>query len=135
MPPSPRRTGDMSDRLPAGFMRKFSNLLDKISSPGSHGRNWSPAETIDDYVRDCKEGLETYSDRHAATILGWSRMQVYRAKLMSEIPADLFEALLAQDEPPAPRQLGSIALALRGHDAAESERCPHCGALLRVRGG
>jgi len=52
---------------------------------------------------------------------------------MGEIPEDLFEALLSQDEVPTPRQLAAIALALRGHDGAEIERCPHCGALLRGR--
>ena len=29
-------------------------------------------KTIADYVRNCGEGLEAYSDRRAALLLGWS---------------------------------------------------------------
>jgi hypothetical protein len=104
-------------------------------SPGSRGRNWSPAETIDDYVRNVREGLEPHSERRLAKLLGWTRMQLYRAKLMAMIPDDLFDALLAQGRLPKARELANIALAMRGHDTSEIDRCPHCGGVLRRRLG
>jgi uncharacterized C2H2 Zn-finger protein len=104
-------------------------------SPGSHGRNWSPAKTIGDYVRNCEAGLEPRSDRRAAKLMGWSRMYLRRVLLMTQIPDDLFDALLAQDKLPSQRELANIALAMRGHDASETERCPQCGFVLRRRLG
>jgi hypothetical protein len=104
-------------------------------SPGSQWRNWSPATNIDDYLRNCREGLETYSDRHAAGLLGWSRAMVWRAKLVNDLPRDLFEALISEERRSVPsvRELAKISLALQGRSAAEIDRCPHCGAALRVR--
>jgi hypothetical protein len=67
-------------------------------SPGSHphsGRNWQPATTIDEYLQNCREGLEEYSDRRTAKLMGWSRMYLYRVLLMAELPDELFEHLLA----------------------------------------
>jgi hypothetical protein len=85
-------------------------------------------------LRNCREGLEEKSDRRAAKLMGVSRMWVYRAKLMSELPRDLFERLLAMDKVPSTKQFASIALALRrGEKTNYAERCPHCGELLRVR--
>jgi hypothetical protein len=55
--------------------------------PGSQGRNWSPAETIDDYMRNCREGLEIWSDRRAAKLLGMNRMQYRKALLLAEAAA------------------------------------------------
>jgi hypothetical protein len=105
-----------------------------IGSPGGHGR-LAPAETIDDYVRNCRDGLEDFSQRRAAKVLGWSRIEVYRAILMAALPEDLFEALLSGDCT-STRELANIALALtRGHSTTEIERCPHCGRELRVRKG
>jgi hypothetical protein len=105
-------------------------------SPGGHGLNWAPAETIDDYVRNCREGLEDFSQRRAAELMGWSRIDVYRAILIAKLPEDSFEALLSGNRPSSTRELANIALALtRGHSTAEIERCPHCGVELRVRKG
>ena len=56
------------------------------SHPHSDRPNWQPAETLDDYARNCREGLEDDSDRRAAQLLGRSRMAVYRAKLMAGLP-------------------------------------------------
>jgi hypothetical protein len=72
-------------------------MTDESGSPGSHhnGRNWRPAETFDEYLRNCREGLEERSDRRAAKLLGWSRIHFYRVRLMAELPDDLFEMLLA----------------------------------------
>jgi hypothetical protein len=60
-------------------------------SQGSHGRNWSPAETFGDYVRNCREGLEPWSERRAAKLLGISRAELWRWKLTAELPEDLFD--------------------------------------------
>ena len=82
-------------------------------------------------MRNCQEGLETWSERRVAKLLGVNRAELWRWKLMAELPKDLFEALLATG--PSSRELANIALALRGNLMREVERCPHCGGLLRVR--
>ena len=108
--------------------------------PGSHPHsdrpNWQPAETANDYLRNCQEGLEAYSDRHVAKLLGWSRAHLWRAKLMAEIPEELFERLLARaDHAPSTKELANVARALNGHEPThDTEHCPHCGEVLRVRG-
>ena len=107
-------------------------------SPGSHSHsdqpNWRPAETLDTYVANCREGLETYSDRHAARLLGASRAAVWRWKRMAELPDDLFEKLLTTSKRvPSTKALANVALALRGNDRADAECCPHCGGVVRVR--
>lgn len=107
---------------------------DDPGSPGSHGRNWSPAETFGDFVRNCEEGLETWSERQAAKLMGVSRAELWRWGLMAELPDDLFEALLATGKKcPSSRELANIVLALRGNFTREVERCPHCGEVLRIR--
>jgi len=88
-------------------------------SPGSHPHsdrpNWQQAETIADYARNIREGLEEYSDRRAAKLLGRSRIHVYRAKLMAELPNALFERLLGRrlikSHAGPPATLGSTAAA------------------------
>ena len=47
------------------------------------------------YLANCREGLDTYSDRHMAKLMGWSRIQIYRAKLLTSLPDSVFETLLA----------------------------------------
>jgi hypothetical protein len=109
--------------------------------PGEHPHadrpNWQPATTIDDYLRNCHEGLERYSDKHAAELLGCSRVELWRMKLMAEIPESLFEELLAHgSRVPGSRSLAQVGRALKngGQQTAGIERCPHCGGLLRRRG-
>ena len=109
-------------------------------SPGSHPHtdrpNWQPAETLGEYLRNCREGLEEYSDRRVAKLLGFSRAHVWRMKWAAELPEDLFERLMAmRDHAPSLKEMANVARALYGgenhHDV---ERCPHCGETLRVRG-
>src|SRR5438132_11901850 len=68
-------------------------------SPGSHPHadrpNWRPANTLEDYIANCQEGLEQYSDRRAAKLFGVSRMEIYRWQLMASLPDDLVERLFA----------------------------------------
>jgi hypothetical protein len=95
--------------------------------------NWQPATTASDYLRNCREGLEEYSDRRFAALMGWPPIQVYRAKLMAELPKALFERLLAAGVL-STKALANVALAFRrGQNDGEVERCPHCGGKLRVR--
>ncbi len=112
-----------------------------FGSPGSHPHsdrpNWQPAETANDYLRNCQDGLEAYSDRRMAKLLGWSRAHLWRAKLMAEIPEELFNRLLAEsNHVPSAKELANVARALNGagppHDV---EHCPHCGEVIRERGG
>jgi hypothetical protein len=99
-------------------------------SPGNHSHsdrpNWHPAETAEEYFRNCDEGLEQYSDRRMAKLLGMSRTMLWRAKLVAELPRDLFETLVESSPPPSAKQLAQIALALRreGNDVTHAECCP-----------
>ena len=95
--------------------------------------NWQPAETIDDYIRNCRDGLEEYSDHRAARLLGWPRIEVWRAKLMAELPPELFERLLEAGIT-STKALANVAHAYKtGDNIEEVERCPHCGGVLRIR--
>jgi hypothetical protein len=64
-------------------------------SPGSHRRNWSPALNAGDCVRNSREGLEEYSDRRMAKLMGWSRAHILACQIDGRAPDDLFEALVA----------------------------------------
>jgi hypothetical protein len=110
---------------------------DKQCSPGSNPHadrpNWKPAETIDEYVKNCREGLEVYSDKHAAKLLGWTRVDVWRAKMMSHIPEELFERLFDHSKTKLTimAQIGQAFLT--GKIYSDAECCPQCGGVLRVR--
>ena len=109
-------------------------------SPGSHPHsdrpNWQPADSAEEYMRNCREGLEEYSERRMAKLLGMSRMHLWRAKLMAQIPDELFERLLAKaDHVPSTKELANVARAISGQGPSHDvESCPHCGEVLRVRG-
>jgi hypothetical protein len=108
-------------------------MMSAPAAPRGALRNWQPAETIGDYVRNCNEGLEQYSSSRAAALLGWSRVQLYRARLIAELPKVLFEKLLDHGVLSS-RELANVALAFqRGENGGDAERCPHCGGVVRVR--
>src|SRR5262245_18149929 len=102
--------------------------------PGSHPHadrpNWRPAETLEDYLRNVREGLEQTSDRRLAKLMDVPRTKLWRMRLLAELPEDLFERLLAAGV--HSRQLASVAQAMRtGEVALEADgKCPHCGGLL-----
>jgi hypothetical protein len=105
--------------------------------PGSHPHadrpNWRPAKTAEDYLRNCREGLEEYSERRLASLLGLPRMKIRQCKMMAEIPAELFERLLRSK--PSTKALAQIGAVLAGKAPQEDvERCPCCGHVLRIRG-
>jgi hypothetical protein len=108
---------------------------DDDGSPGSHphsGRNWQPATTFDEYLQNCREGLEEYSDRRTAKLMGWSRMRLHRVLLTAELPDELFERLLAAGV--GQREMALIAAAAKSDAPAyDVERCPHCSGVLRRR--
>jgi hypothetical protein len=107
-------------------------------SPGSHPHadqpNWRPATTIDEYLKNCREGLEIFSDRRFAKLMGWSRMMVWRARLFNTIPRDLLDRLIEGDPPASVTAIAHIGQALAsGSFGVDIERCPHCNGLLRRR--
>lgn len=114
--------------------------MESMCPPGGRSyadrRNWHPATTLVEYLANCREGLEPYSDRRAAKLLGWSRANVQRARDMAGIPDDLFDQLIAKREyrVPSTTELALIGQALQGRGKMqEIERCPHCDFVLRVR--
>jgi hypothetical protein len=72
--------------------------------------------------------------RQAAKAAGLSRMDVYQARLISELPGDLFKMLLESDAPSV-NALVQVAKALKKDNplAYDVECCQHCGGPLRRR--
>jgi hypothetical protein len=110
--------------------------------PGSHPHadrpNWQRAISPDEYLANCREGLEEWSERRFAELLGWSRVHLWRAQMMARIPPELFDRLLASmkasSQSLSNKPLAAIGAALKGGSLdAQAECCPHCGGLLRLR--
>jgi hypothetical protein len=117
---------------------RLTNASEIDLAPRGAIPNWQPATTADDYVRNVREGLEEWSERRMAILMGWSRIRVYRAKMYAAIPKELFEKLITSRE--FRRHIvGSRALTAIGEHFAgkspstETERCPHCGKTTRIR--
>jgi hypothetical protein len=112
-------------------------------SPGSHPHsdrpNWRPAESFGEYVQNCRDGVEKYSERRAAKLLGMTPIEAWRAKIASELPETLFEHIMQERRrlgfSISMKALAQVALALRRgkNHAAEVQSCPHCGGVLRIR--
>lgn len=102
--------------------------------PHSDRRNWQRAATVDEYLRNCREGLEEFSERRFAKLIGLSRATLYRAKLMAELPEELFERLVAAGVR-STKAMAQVALALKRDTpfAHDVERCWQCGAVQRRR--
>ena len=93
-----------------------------------------PAETVEEYDANVREGLEEYSERRWLKLAGISRAEAWRWKQMAAIPDELFERLLASDIKVSTKSLAAVGHALNGGaQSPEIERCPHCGEVLRVR--
>src|SRR5262249_32641963 len=148
--PSVRRRGSPGKQAPPRSPRwrphitpfPGGHMTNDRCSPGSHPHadrpNWRPAESYDEYLANCRDGLESYSERRVAKLFGMSRAALWRAELMAELPNELFEHILAeakrQSVKLSEKALAQVALALRrGNNVAEVERCPHCGGVLRIR--
>jgi hypothetical protein len=59
-------------------------------------------------------------------------MKVWQARMMAEIPEELFERLLRSN--PSTKALAQIGAVLAGKAPKEDiERCPCCGHILRMR--
>lgn len=87
--------------------------------PGSHPHsdrpNWQPAETVDEYLANVREGLEPYSQRRLAKLLGVPRIELYRWTQMAAIPDELFERLMEDAANLSTKRLAQIGQALKGH--------------------
>lgn len=109
------------------------------SNPHSDRPNWRPAENIDEYLQNCRDGLETYSDGRLAKLLGMTRIHLWRCRMVAHIPKELFEHLLEERGRSGisigTKSLAQVGLAFRrGENSnAETQCCPHCGGVLRVR--
>ncbi len=124
---------DVVTRLEARCMTPLHHPCPR-SHPHADQPNWRPASTFMDYIRNCQKGLEPYSDRRAAKLLGISRAELWRWKLMAELPEALFEALLNAERKPSVKALAAVGQAFKGGGKeADVEKCPHCGGVLRVR--
>jgi hypothetical protein len=94
--------------------------------------NWQPATTVDDYLRNVREGLEPWSERRFAKLAGVTRKFIWQAKLWASLPEKLFEQLLAHRV--GTKAMIAVALTFqRDKPSGEVERCPHCGEVLRIR--
>jgi hypothetical protein len=79
-------------------------------------------------------GLEEFSQRRMAKLIGISRIQLQRSILIAEIPEELFEQLLALKVRLSTKMLAAVGQAFRrGRKTTYAEHCPRCGHLLRVR--
>jgi hypothetical protein len=101
--------------------------------PGEHPHsdrpNWRPAETVEEYLHNIREGLENHSIERMTKLLDINRTLGWRARQMTYIPEALFGRLAKAGI--ATRQLAQIGQVFRdgnGNVPAEIERCPHCGA-------
>jgi hypothetical protein len=108
------------------------------SNPHSDQPNWKPAETIEDYFRNCDEGLEQYTQSRAAKLMGWSRAKLWRLGMSARVPEDLFERLMKYQRESnrqiSTKAMAAIVLAMdRGKIGWEVECCPNCGHQLRER--
>lgn len=111
-----------------------------LCSPGSHPHadqpNWKPAETADEYLANLRDGLEVYSERRLCKLLGTTRIDLWRSKMMAAIPDTLFDQLVNGRRTSA-RELAVIGSMFAGQamHGVEVDRCPHCSGVLRVRSG
>jgi hypothetical protein len=102
--------------------------------PHSDRPNWRPAETVEEYLFNVREGLERSSVERLTKLLGMGRMMSWRARQMTHIPEGLVDRLIKGGL--RTKQLAQIGLAFRrdaGNQPAEIEHCPHCGGTVRVR--
>ena len=58
----------------------MSAFQNQPGPPGSHPHadqpNWKPADNADDYLRNCEDGLEKFSERRFAKLFGASRIEL-----------------------------------------------------------
>ena len=108
--------------------------------PGEHPHsdrpNWRPAETLDEYLSNCQEGLEQYTYDRDYKLIGMNRMEGWRCRKWNQLPPDLIDYLLSQRKVKlSSRGLAQIAQFFErgGKNFAEVQCCPNCGYKLRTR--
>jgi hypothetical protein len=102
-------------------------------NPHADRPNWQPATDLAGYLANCRDGLETFSDKRVSKLMGWSRAMVWRARLMAAIPEYIFEELVALPNISTSQLAAAGRLFLGSGIPNETECCPHCGGALRVR--
>jgi hypothetical protein len=111
-------------------------------SPGSHAHsdqpNWRSGDDDADELLSQKilDALRNgASERQLAQLLAIPRTVLWRGKLYSQIPPNLYDRLLKARV--AQKQILTIAKIFRGDDletiSHEIEYCPNCGHVLRNR--
>jgi hypothetical protein len=119
-------------------------------SPGSHPHsdrpNWQPgdddaADLLNQKIRDAIN--QGKSERQIAKLLGLTRTEIWRWKLMAAIPKPLLDRLMKAGSGrgrsfslgTSTKALAAIGRALKDGELrrGEVERCPHCGEVIRVR--
>jgi hypothetical protein len=93
--------------------------------PGSHPHadrpNWQPA-TLSKAFRNFQEGLEKFSQRRTAKLLGENRSALGRYRWIAKLPEKLFTRLMRKPGRPAStKMLADISRAMAGKDTAEGE--------------
>ena len=92
----------------------MSCAFDKML-PGEHPHsdrpNWRPAETVEEYLHNIREGLENHSIERMTKLLDINRTLGWRARQMTCIPEALFGRLAKAGI--ATRQLAQIGQAFR----------------------
>jgi hypothetical protein len=114
-------------------MSNSRNECSPGSNPHADQPNWRPATDVAGYLANCREGLEIYSDNRTAKLMGWSRAHVWRARLLAAIPDDIFEELVALPKISTSQLAAAGRVFLGSATPDETERCPHCHGVLRVR--
>ena len=82
-----------------------------------------------------KRGPARSERRKAIDAAGLSRGQGWRAMMVGNIPADIFEALIESDNPPTVARLVELGrqfsgLPPRAKQGRRLKCCPHCGGDL-----
>jgi hypothetical protein len=108
-----------------------------VSHPHIDRPNWRPGDDDADelLLRKIADALRNgQSERQIAKLLGVSRMMFWRGKVLSAIPAGLYERLsAARVGIKAMLYIGRLCADPDNPIAAEVECCPNCGHELRVR--
>ncbi len=105
-------------------------------SPGSHSHadqpNWRPAVTADEYLNNCSEGLEVYSERRMAKLMGVPRFSCGGAYRKQQSHLNYSKSC---SKPSAARRSWppSALCSLAQIWPWKKEHCPHCGEVRSVK--
>lgn len=122
-----KRAAPPDETIVNGKVRKSSRKLDQGRTTPAARKADRPRPPRD--ASALKRAITT-----AYSLTGMSRMQLYRARLMADLPEELFERLITGlGHETSAKELANVALALQGKIKFQTEHCPHCGGHLRTR--